>query len=231
VVLSSSLPKGICFVETKGLDGETNLKQKQARPECIELVTENEMSIFNNFSKSRITCDLPNPYLYKFEGQLLLPTGEKIPLTNENLLLKGCQLRNTGHVYGIAVYTGHQTKIMENSLKGRPKKSRIELATNTYIIIIVIIQVVLCLLAALYNCVWVYVKGDSISYLGFGEATTTDSNFQLYIISFMQWFLALMNFVSISLLVTLEISKFCQGYFIEQDWLMYDISKDMCAKV
>ena len=28
VVISSSLPKGICFVETKGLDGETNLKQK-----------------------------------------------------------------------------------------------------------------------------------------------------------------------------------------------------------
>ena len=40
-----------------------------------------------------------------------------------------------------------------------------------------------------------------------------------------------MNFVSISLLVTLEISKFCQGFFIEQDWMMYDISKDMNAKV
>ena len=49
---------------------------------------------------------------------------------------------------------------MENSLKGRAKKSKIELATNRYIIIIVLIQVILCLLSALYNCIWVYIKGD-----------------------------------------------------------------------
>jgi P-type E1-E2 ATPase len=28
ILLKSSLPKGICYVETKGLDGETNLKHK-----------------------------------------------------------------------------------------------------------------------------------------------------------------------------------------------------------
>lgn len=39
-----------------------------------------------------------------------------------------------------------------------------------------------------------------------------------------------MNFVNIALYVTLEISKFFQGYFIEQDWMMYDIKKDMMAK-
>ena len=46
-------------------------------------------------------------------------------------------MRNTGWCFGVAVYTGHQTKIMKNSLKGRPKKSRMELATNHYIIVIV----------------------------------------------------------------------------------------------
>jgi len=39
-----------------------------------------------------------------------------------------------------------------------------------------------------------------------------------------------MNFVSISLLVTLEMVKFFQGYFIETDWMMYDPSKDISAK-
>ena len=38
-----------------------------------------------------------------------------------------------------------------------------------------------------------------------------------------------MNFVSISLLVSLEMVKFCQGIFIEWDWMMYDEEKDMSA--
>lgn len=68
-----------------------------------------------------------------------MKNGDLIPLSNDCLLLKGCQLRNTGYVYGVAAYTGHQTKVMKNSLKGRAKKSRIELATNHYIIMIVLI--------------------------------------------------------------------------------------------
>jgi len=97
---------------------------------------------------------------------------------------------------------------MKNSLKGRAKKSKMELATNTYIILIVLIQISICLLSAAYNCIWVNVRGNSISYLGFNYVFNNNSAFQSYIISFMEWFLALMNFVSISLLVTLEMVKF-----------------------
>ena len=50
-----------------------------------------------------------------------------------------------------------------------------------------------------------------------------------YIVAFMLWFIALMNFVSISLLVSLEMTKLTQAYFIEQDYLLYDITKDMNA--
>jgi len=65
--------------------------------------------------------------------------GSLYPLTNESVLLKGSILRNTGWCYGVAVYTGHQTKVMQNSLKARVKKSKIELQTNIYIILIVAI--------------------------------------------------------------------------------------------
>jgi len=41
-------------------------------------------------------------------------------------------------------------------------------------------------------------------------------------LSFGKWVLALMNFVAISLLVSLETVKFFQGIFIEWDWMMYD---------
>lgn len=49
-------------------------------------------------------------------------------------------------------------------------------------------------------------------------------------ISFGQWILTLMNFVAISLLVSLEMVKFFQGVFLEWDWMMYDKELDLAAK-
>ncbi len=152
-----------------------------------------------------------------------MPNGELVPLTPDSLLLKGCQLRNTGWCYGIAIYTGHQTKIMKNSLESRSKKSKIELATNHYIIIIVLIQMLICVGSAFCNCIWVNVYGHNVQYLGFVYDPPIKSYFSSYLTSFLTWFIALMNFVSISLLVTLEMVKFFQAYFIEQDCMMYDI--------
>ena len=39
------------------------------------------------------------------------------------------------------------------------------------------------------------------------------------------------NFVSISLLVSLEMVKFTQGKFMQWDWMMYDLEKDMPMQV
>lgn len=36
VLLNSSAPKGICYIETKNLDGETNLKHKQGVKELVD---------------------------------------------------------------------------------------------------------------------------------------------------------------------------------------------------
>lgn len=41
-------------------------------------------------------------------------------------------------------------------------------------------------------------------------------------IGFGTWFLALMNFVAISMIVTLEMVKFFQAYFMQEDWMMFD---------
>jgi hypothetical protein len=45
-------------------------------------------------------------------------------------------------------------------------------------------------------------------------ATANYSDAQYIFISVIVWFILLMNFVSISLLVTLEMVKFAQAYFI-----------------
>ena len=47
VLLNSSTPKGICYIETKNLDGETNLKHKLANKEVMtHCKTERAVSTF-----------------------------------------------------------------------------------------------------------------------------------------------------------------------------------------
>ena len=41
------------------------------------------------------------------------------------------------------------------------------------------------------------------------------------------WILLLTNFVTISLMVTLELVKFLQAMFMSQDYLMFDEEQDM----
>lgn len=38
-----------------------------------------------------------------------------MPVTMNEMLLRGCTLKNTGHVLGMVVYTGEETRIQQNS--------------------------------------------------------------------------------------------------------------------
>jgi phospholipid-translocating ATPase len=48
ILLNSSGPKGICYIETKNLDGETNLKHKLSMKETLVLA-EDDQSVLKNF--------------------------------------------------------------------------------------------------------------------------------------------------------------------------------------
>jgi phospholipid-transporting ATPase len=158
-----------------------------------------------------------------------VPSGEEnvIPLDADMFMLRGSSLKNTAWVYGIAVYTGHETKIMKNSTRAKAKKSVIEKSTNSYIIVTILIQTALCLFAGAYEAIWGDTFGQSISYLDYSETI------KLYFAipgGFGTWFLALMNFVAISMMVTLEMVKFFQAYFMQEDWMMFDAEKGIpCA--
>jgi magnesium-transporting ATPase (P-type) len=51
--------------------------------------------------------------------------GGLIPLSNDNVMLRGMSLRNTPSVYGVVLYTGHQTKIQMNSSTAKYKSSKV----------------------------------------------------------------------------------------------------------
>jgi hypothetical protein len=55
--------------------------------------------------------------------------------------------------------------------------------------------------------------------------------FVLRIVKFGNWFLLLMNFIPISLFVTLDFIKLCQSWFVEWDVSMISLSKGVETSV
>lgn len=116
LLVRSSEDEGVCYVETKNLDGETNLKNKNV-PKDLWSTFEHQETAIKHFN-AKMTIDGPNNFIYKFEGCMefhrdpqLISQGQselvQVPFSNDNVLLRGMSLRNTEGVLGIAVYTGH----------------------------------------------------------------------------------------------------------------------------
>ena len=114
--------------------------------------------MLNNFNDIIVECENPNANIYSFNGTLKRENIEdydlNIPLDIDKMLLRGSSLRNTEWIYGIAVFTGHDTKVMMNSTRSKAKTSKMERATNRYIIIAVCIQFAICMYAAIYTSIW-----------------------------------------------------------------------------
>ena len=68
-MLKSSNPSGLAYIETKNLDGETNLKHKSCHKELQLIITEAESAAA---FKGTCLVEAPNDQLYRFEGTLTL---------------------------------------------------------------------------------------------------------------------------------------------------------------
>jgi len=119
LVLSTSDPDGTCFVETKNLDGETNLKPRKSLRGTIGIQAEEDAE----HAEFYVDSEPPHANLYSFNAVLHYKTRsanggksiEKVePITINELLLRGCALRNTAWTIGLVVFTGADTKIMLN---------------------------------------------------------------------------------------------------------------------
>jgi phospholipid-transporting ATPase len=188
-----------------------------------------DSEILRNFKGAFIECENPNEMLYKFEGTLFA-NNIVIPINVDQILLRGSCLRNTEYIYGVVVFTGHETKIMKNSARSRAKFSKLERSTSKYILVIALMQVSISFLAALLNSIWEVAQYSNFPYIRKDDADK-HGFFLNFIIKLGTWFLSLSNLVPISLMVTLECVKFIQAIFIYWDYSIYDEVKDMPTKV
>jgi phospholipid-transporting ATPase len=228
ILLQTSDPKGSCFVETKNLDGETNLKKKSIAKDLT-----NYYSTLESYSSqvAQLNYERPNPYLYKFRGSMKLSNNHEFSLDASNFLLRSCSLRSE-YAVGVVVYSGHDTKIMLNSVRARAKSSRLERIMNKQIFYVFIIQMILCLLVSCGAAVLFQYFKNIVPYLHLNSHFLKDSNFfMVWLIKFGNWVLIFTNFVPISLIVTLETVKFLQGKIMATDPKMVALATQMAVSV
>ncbi|XP_028904112.1 phospholipid-transporting ATPase IB isoform X1 [Ornithorhynchus anatinus] len=220
IIVSSSEPQAMCYIETSNLDGETNLKIRQGLTQTANLQSREELIKVTG----KIECEGPNRHLYDFIGNLRLDGNSPVPIGPDQILLRGAQLRNTQWVFGIVVYTGHDTKLMQNSTKAPLKRSNVEKVTNVQILVLFGILLVMALVSSVGALLWNRTHGQVNWYLGTTEAVSNNFGYNL-----LTFIILYNNLIPISLLVTLEVVKFTQALFINWDMDMYYIENDTPA--
>ncbi|KAF8309112.1 Ca-transporting ATPase [Clavulina sp. PMI_390] len=234
VLVSSSEPEGLCYIETSNLDGETNLKIKQASQQTFEWVTPQSMTSI----RGKVRSEQPNNSLYTFEGTLALetPTGgfsgpseRTIPLGPDQLLLRGAQIRNTPWVYGIVVFTGHETKLMRNATAAPIKRTQVERQVNLQIVFLFIVLVAMSLGSTVGSSIRTWFYSASQWYLLDTSTVAGRVLIVHHFTDFLTFIILYNNLIPISLIVTMEVVKFQQAQFINSDLDMYYAPTDTPA--
>eukprot|EP01135_Chromosphaera_perkinsii_P005822 Nk52_evm11s367 gene=Nk52_evmTU11s367 len=221
VLLSSSEPQGMCYIETANLDGETNLKLKQALPQTSYLTSPREARSVQGV----VECEQPNQRLYNFDGNITLEGGQSIPLSNEQILLRGAQLKNTPWIYGLVIFTGHESKLMQNSTAAPIKRSNVEEVTNFQIIFMFVWLAAMALFSAIAGWVELEHEGESnLWYLMYGLDGP-----QNFFLNFLTFCLLYQNLIPISLVIMMEVAKYIQAFYINHDEELYYEKKNVQA--
>lgn len=224
--LSSSDSDGICYVETMNLDGETNLKLRKCLEETRNLAGGPMFQEFNAI----VECELPNPSIYTFVGNLLWQ-NRVLNLSPMQVLLRGSKLKNTSFVYGAVLFTGHKTKIMMNSTDPPSKRSSMEKRLDKLVIFQLFLLIILSLVSSCAFSILLskdyknqtYLRPDDTHGKNSIESAQFDKDNPI-LAGVLQFFTSIAlygYFVPISLYVSMEIVKVIQAIFINMDVYMY----------
>nr|XP_023694700.1 phospholipid-transporting ATPase ID-like isoform X2 [Paramormyrops kingsleyae] len=224
LLLSSSEPLNLVYIETAELDGETNLKVKQSLTVTGEMGDSiAKLAAFNG----EVRCEPPNNRLDKFTGTMTFQ-GQKYSLDNEKILLRGCRLRNTDWCFGLVIFGGHETKLMQNCGKTTFKRTSIDHLMNVLVLCIFGFLAFMCTILAIGNGIWEHKEGTVFTaFLPRDEGV--NASFSAFL-TFWSYVIILNTVVPISLYVSVEIIRLGNSFYIDWDRKMYYPRSDTPAE-
>uniref|UniRef100_A0A8C7FXD9 Phospholipid-transporting ATPase n=1 Tax=Oncorhynchus kisutch TaxID=8019 RepID=A0A8C7FXD9_ONCKI len=208
ILLQSSREDETCFVTTASLDGESNHKV-----ECCYSNTSVTVPL------RRVVCGGMTLFVTFFS----LCVVSLRSLGPENLLLKGATLKNTQKIYGVAVYSGMETKMALNYQGKSQKRSVVEKSINAFLLVYLCILVSKALVCTTLKYVWQSQPGQEEPW--YNQKTQKEKDANLYLNMFTDFlsFMVLFNFIiPVSMYVTVEMQKFLGSFFISWDKDFFD---------
>ncbi|XP_074217890.1 phospholipid-transporting ATPase FetA-like isoform X12 [Camelus bactrianus] len=239
LLLSSSEPYSLTYIETAELDGETNLKVKQAISVTSDM--EDNLKLLSAFD-GEVRCESPNNRLDRFTGTLTYK-GKNYILNHDRLIFRGCVIRNTDWCYGLVVFTGKwrklqcspvpsvtvviddnnhgpDTKVMQNGGKSAFKRTHIDHLMNVLVLWIFLFLCGMCFILAIGHYIWENKKGyyfrDFLPWKEYVSSSVVSS-----VLIFWSYFIILNTMVPISLYVSVEIIRLGNSFYINWDRKMF----------
>lgn len=219
VLLNATGPNGIAYIETMALDGETNLKSKQACPLLAERC--NTIKGLRS-TAATIVSENPNMDLYSYDGRATVD-GETLPLSLNNVVYRGSTLRNTSEAIGMVINSGEECKIRMNANKNvHAKKPVMQSIINRIILVQIFIVLMLAMGLTIGYHLWSRETEDDSFYIV--EPGLYDASVPFKEI-FFGYLIMFNTLIPLSLYISLEIIKLGQLLLL-QDPEMYDPATD-----
>ena len=183
---------------------------------------------------AELVCEGPNASLYTFSGRLKVDDGEVRSVGPPQLLLRDSSLQNTGSVLGVVVYTGHDTKSLQNATPPPTKRSRVDKYLDKVIYFMFFLLLAMSVLTGVIIGVRTKNDGTNIWYLRPTESDPYYNPNRAAVVGIIGFFNGLVLYgylIPIALYVSLEVVRVVQALFMMNDEKMYDPATDKWARV
>ena len=226
LIIKSSLKNGFCYMQTSNLDGENALKPREAFNLTQKNVKNKIKKIYDIFDYKNehfyIEVLPPNKDIYNIEGTVFYDNNKNY-ITIKNILLRGARLKNVDYVYGIVIYSGPDTKLMQNIGHSSSKLSDIDKKLNYIILIIFIICILINIVSSTLGAILRnsllpdYEKGDiNAEYVFYFRNKNLKRDYLEIIRIISNNFLIYNTFIPVSIIISNAFCHVLQTIYLQQ---------------